>query len=152
MSKSDFGLSAILGAFGCYCAEGLNESGVFGAVHYVGGAVFGDIHELGGFVGVKVGFEVGALADCGACRLDGIMEKVGALIVREVVGFFDFAREGEAEPLFAMLSVVLVGSFKVGVEGDGCHFGAFLSRSYIYIISYSRAFVKGFFKKSLKNF
>lgn len=127
MSESDFGLSAILGAFGGYCAEGFNEGGVFGAVHYVGGAVLGDVNKLGCFVGVKVGVEVGALAYCRACRFDGVVAEVGALIVCDVVGFFYLAREGEAEPLLAVLSVVLVGSFKVFAECDGFHSGDFLS-------------------------
>lgn len=121
MSKSDFGLSAILGAFGGYCAEGFNEGGILGAVHYVGGAVLGDVHKLGCFVGVKVGIEVGALAYCRAGGLDGVVEEVGALIVCDVVGFFYLASEGEAEPLFAVLSVVLVCSFKVLAKCDVCH-------------------------------
>ena len=129
MSESDFGLSAILGAFGGYCAEGFNEGGVLGAVHYVGGAVLGDVDKLGCFVGVEVGVEVGALAYCCACRFDGVVEEVGALVVCEVVGFFNLAREGEAEPLLAVLSVVLVGSFKVFAKCDVCHFRDRLSFS-----------------------
>ena len=129
MSESDFGLSAILGTLGCYCAEGFNEGGVLGAVHYVGDAVLGDIHKLGCFVGIKVGGEVGALADRCSCRFDGVVEEVGALVVCEVVGFFNLAREGEAEPLFAVLTVVLVGSFKVFAKCDVCHFRDRLSFS-----------------------
>ena len=127
MSKSDFGLSAILGTLGCHCAEGFNEGGVLGAVHYVGGTVGGYINKLGCFVGVEVGVEVGALADRCPCGLDGVVEEVGALIVCDVVGFLGLAREGEAEPLFAVLSVVLVGAFEVLAECDGFHSGDFLS-------------------------
>ena len=122
MSESGFLVSAILGAFGCYCAEGLNEGDVLGAVHYVGGEVFGDVHELGCFVGVKVGVYVRSLADRCSCRLDGVVEKVGALIVGEVVGFLDFSREIEAEELFEVLSVVGVGSF----DGGEVHFFHFV--------------------------
>ena len=130
VSESDFFVSAILGAFPCYCAEGFNECGVLGAVHYVGDAVLGDVNKLGCLVGVEVGVEVGALAYCGACRFDGVMEEVGALIVCDVVGFFYLSREGEAEALFEVLSVVVVCAVDVGVDGDGCHFGEFLSRSF----------------------
>ena len=146
MSKSYLGCTAILCAFGCYCSKGLNECGVLGAVHYVGGAVLGDVNKLGCLVGVKVGIEVGALAYCCSCRLDGVVAEVGALIVCEVVGFFYLAREGEAEALFEVLSVVIVGAVDVGVDGDGCHFGCSFLVLSVYIIAYSRAFVKGFFK------
>ena len=149
MSESDFLVSAILGAFTGDSAESVYKCGVFGAVHYVGDTVRGDVYEFGCFVGVKVGVEVGSLADRCSCRFDGVVEEVGSLIVREVVGFFGLAREGEAEPLLAVLSVVLVGSFKVGVEGEGFHFGAsFRVPFYTYIIAYSRAFVKGFSKNN----
>jgi hypothetical protein len=47
-----------------------------------------------------------------------------------------------------VLSVVLVSSCKVFAECDVCHFRDRLSLSYVYIIPYSRAFVKGFLKKS----
>ena len=127
MSKSYLFVSTILDAFGGYCAEGFNKCDILGAVHYVGNAVCGDVNKLGCFVGVKVGGEVGALADRCSCRFYGVVEKVGALIVCEVVGFFNLAREGEAEPLFEVLSVVLVGSFEVFAKCDVCHSGDFLS-------------------------
>ena len=130
VSKSYFSVSAILGAFGCYRSKGLNECGILGAVHYVGNAVLGDVNKLGCLVGVEVGVEVGALAYCGACRFDGVVAEVGALIVCDVVGFFYLAREGEAEALFEVLSVVVVGAVDVGVDGDGYHFVEFLSRSF----------------------
>lgn len=114
MSKSNFGLSAILGTLGCYCAEGLNEGGILGAVHYVGGEGFGDVDKLGCFVGVEVGGDVRSLAYCRAGGLDGVMEKVGVFIVWGVVCFFDVARDVEAEGLFEVLSVVGVGSFDGG--------------------------------------
>ena len=53
--------------------------------------------------------------------------EVGALIVCEVVGFFYLAREGEAEALFEVLSVVGVDAVDVSVDGDGFHSGDFLS-------------------------
>ena len=152
MPKSYFSVSTILSAFGCYCAEGLNEGGVLGAVHYVGGSVCSYINKLGCLVGVEVGIEVGALAYCGACRFDGVVAEVGALIVCEVVGFFYLAREGEAEPLFAVLSVVLVGSFEVLAECDVCHFGEFLSRSFCIYYTIFPGFCQGVFEKFFKNF
>ena len=115
-------MSAVLGTLAGYCAEGLDEGGVLGAVHYVGGEVLGDIDELGCFVGVKVGLEVGALADGGAGGLNGVVEEVGALIVCEVVGFCDFSREVVAEDLLEVLSVVGVGAVDIG-KCDGCHSG-----------------------------
>ena len=123
-------MSAVLCAFPCYCAEGLNEGGVFGAVHYVGDAVLGDVYEFGCLVGVEVGVEVGALANCGACRFDGVVAEIRSLVVCDVVGFFYLSRESEAEALFEVLSVVVVCAVDVGVDGDGCHFGEFLSRSF----------------------
>ena len=122
MSKSDFLVSTILGAFGCYCAEEVNEYGVFGAVHYVSGEGFGDVNKLGCFVGVEVGLEVCALADGCSCGLDGVVEEVATLVVREVVGFLDFASEVVAEDLLEVLSVVGICSFDVG-ECDGFHSG-----------------------------
>ena len=122
MPKSDFFVSAILGTFASYCAEEFNEGGVLGAVHYVGGEGFGDVYKLGCFIGVKVGLEVGALADGCSCGLDGVVEEVGALIVCEVVGFLDFASEVVAEDLLEVLSVVGVGAVDVG-ECDGFHSG-----------------------------
>ena len=122
MTESDFLVSAVLGTLAGYCAKGLNEGGVLGAVHYVGDEVLGDVHELGCFVGVEVGVEVGALADGGAGGLDGVVEEVGALIVCEVVGFLDFSREVVAEDLLEVLSVVGVGAVDIG-ECDGCHSG-----------------------------
>ena len=129
VSKSYFLVSAILCTLGCYCAEGFNEGGVLGAVHYVGDAVCGDVNKLGCFVGVKVGVEVGALADRCSCRFDGVVAEVRSLIVCEVVSLFNLAREGEAEPLFAVLTVVLVCSLKVFAKCDVCHFRDRLSFS-----------------------
>ena len=122
MSKSDFLVSAILGTLGCYCAEEFYKCGVLGAVHYVGNEGFGDVNEFGCFVGVKVGLEVGALADCCSCGLDGVVEEVATLIVCKVVGFFYLASEVVAEDLLEVLSVVGVCSFDVG-ECDGFHSG-----------------------------
>ena len=128
VTETNFLVSAVLGTLAGYCAEGLDEGGVLGAVHYVGGEVLGDVDELGCAVGCEVGREVGAFADGGASGLDGVVEEVGALIVCEVVGFFDFAREVVAEDLLEVLSVVGVGSFDIG-KCDGCHSGQSLSFS-----------------------
>ena len=122
MSKSYLGLSAILCTLASYCAELVDEGGVLGAVHYVGGEVLGDVDELGCAVGCEVGREVGAFADGGASGLDGVVEEVATLIVCEVVGFCDFSREVVAEDLLEVLSVVGVGAVDIG-KCDGCHSG-----------------------------
>ena len=122
VTETNFLVSAVLGTLAGYCAEGLDEGGVLGAVHYVGGEVLGDVDELGCFVSVEVGLEVGALADGCSRGLDGVVEEVATLIVCEVVGFFDFPREVVAEDLLEVLSVVGVGSFDIG-KCDGCHSG-----------------------------
>lgn len=127
MSESDFFVSAVLGTLGCYCAEGLNESGVLGLVHYVGDTVCGDVNELGCFVGVKVGGDVRSLADRGTSGFDRVVADVRSLVVSYIVCLLDVAGEGEAEPLFKVLSVVLVGAFKVFAKCDGFHSGDFLS-------------------------
>lgn len=120
VSKSDFLVSAILCTFAGDSAEHFYKSGVLGAIHYVSGEVFGDVDKFGCFVGVKVGVKVGALADCCSCGLDGVVKKVGALIVCEVVGFCDFTREVVAKDLFKVLSVVGVDARYIG-EGEGFH-------------------------------
>ena len=122
VTETNFLVSAVLGTLASYCAKGLNEGGVLGAVHYVRGEVLGDVDELGCFVGVEVGLEVGALADGGASGLDGVVEEVATLIVCEVVGFCDFSREVVAEDLLKVLSVVGVGAVDIG-KCDGCHSG-----------------------------
>ena len=152
VSESYLFVSAILGAFPCYCAEGLNEGGVLGAVHYVGGAVLGDIYEFGCLVGIEVGVEVGTLAYCGACRFDGVVAEIRSFVVCDVVGFFYLSRESVAEALFEVLSVVGVGAVDVGVDGDGCHFGEFLSRSFHIYYNIYRAICQGVFQKNLENF
>ena len=114
MSKSDFSCTAVFCTLGCYCAEEVDELGVFGAVHYVGGEGFGDVDKLGCFVGVEVSGEVGAFAYGRAGGLDGVVEEVATFVVGEVVGFFDFAREVVAEDLLKVLSVVGVGAVDVG--------------------------------------
>lgn len=151
VSKSDFFVSAILRALTGDCAEHSYKSGVFNAVHYVGGKGFGDVDKLGCLVGVEVSVKVGALADGCSCRLDGVVEEVGALIVCEVVGFCDFAREVVAKDLFEVLSVVGVGARYIG-ESEGFHRGDVLSSFGTYIIPYSRAVVNRFFEKNKKIF
>lgn len=122
MLEANFLSTAIFGAFGGDCAEGLTEGQPHCRGHYVSHKVFGDIDKLGGFVGFDVGFEVGALADRSPCRLDGVVEKVGALIVREVVCFFDFTCEVVAENLFKVLPIVGVGAVDIG-KSKVCHCG-----------------------------
>ena len=107
-------MSAILGALASYCAESLNESGVLGLAHYVGGECLGDVDKLGSAVGCEVGGEVCSLAYGGAGGLDGVMEEVATFVVCEVVGFLDFSREVVAEDLFKVLSVVGVGAVDIG--------------------------------------
>ena len=107
-------MTAILGTVAGDSAEGLNEGGVLGAVHYVGGECLGDVDKLGCAIGCEVGGEVCSLADGGAGGLDGVVEEVATLIVCEVVGFFDFAREVVAEDLLEVLSVVGVGAVDIG--------------------------------------
>lgn len=127
MSESYFFVSAILGTLTGDSTESIYKCDILGAVHYVGNSVCGDVNKLGCFVGVEVGGDVRSLADRCPCGLDRVVADVRSLVVREVVGFFDFPREGEAEPLFKVLSVVLVGSLKVFAKCDGFHIGDFLS-------------------------
>ena len=111
VSKSGFEVSTIFCTLTSDSSKGFNKVDVLGEVHYVGGQVFCDVHKLGCFVSVKVGVYVRSLADCCSCGLDGVVADVCSLIVCNVVGFFDVAREVEAEGLFEVLSVVGVGSF-----------------------------------------
>ena len=120
MLEANFFATAIFGAFGGDCAEGLAEDEPNRFGHYVGGEVFGDVDKLGCLVGCEVGGEVFTLADGSPCGLDRVVEEVGALVVLDVVGFCDFAREIVAEDLLEVLSVVSVGARNIG-ECDGCH-------------------------------
>ena len=114
MSKSYFGVSTVLFAFGGYCTEEGYKLNIFNAVHYVRGEGFGDVNKFGCLIGVKVFREVCSLAYCGAGGLDGVVAEVRSLVVRDIVSLFYLAREGVAETLFKVLSVVVVGSFDFG--------------------------------------
>ena len=126
MLKSDFFRSAVLGAFPCDRSEYLNKCDVFGLGHYIGYAVGSNIGVCGCLVGCEVGDEVGALAHGSTGGLDLVAHTVGAFVVCEVVGFGGRTRQGVAEPLFSVLSVVAVLSGKIGCKCDRCHICKFL--------------------------
>ena len=144
-------MSAVLGAFLGHCTKEVDEFGIFGAVHYVGGEGFGDVNEFGCFVGVEVGGEVSTLADGCSCRFDRVVEEVATFVVCEVVGFFNLSRESVAEALFKVLSVVGVGSFDFGdfdVEHFHCPFFCSLR---VYYNIFPRV-CQEVFEKKLKKF
>ena len=150
MTEADFLAPTILGTLSRDRSEAGRECFPFGSVHYIG------FSEVGGHIGVsfrgihrEVGVKVGALANRSAGAFDLDIEAIGAEVVAEIVGFRQFARKGEAENLFGVLSVVLIFA-RDGEQVDSGHL-VYLSFLYTYIISHAREFVKGF-SQNKKNF
>lgn len=126
--EADFCRSAVATALACHCTEYLNKGDIFGSAHYVGYAVFCNIGILSCLIGCEVGSYIRTFAYCRACALDLIMQDVRAFVVRYVVGFLAFTRQGVGEKLLAGLTAVGVVRYKIGFHYDGFHFSnSFLS-------------------------
>ena len=120
--QADFFLSAVFGAFFCDRSELFDKGDIFDAVHNVGGSILRCVNKFSSDFFGKVGVYVRTFADSSAGGFDLIVEAIGAEVVGEVVRLFYFVRQGEAHPLFSVLSVVLVLSCEVVGKVEVSHF------------------------------
>ena len=120
--EADFFCSTVFLAFSRDRSKLFNECDVFGSVHDVGNSVLRCVDEFGCDFFGKVGNQVRSLADGGAGGFDLIVEAISTEVVGDVVGFFGLSREGEANPLFGVLSVVFVLSGEVVGKVEVSHF------------------------------